>query len=386
MAPTQEAGVRWLEQTPEPARFWIRWRPRGWPPPPHDWCDLAAGALADPGPPDVPILGVDEERGRPSPSGSSAFEGKSQVRPASGCLGPLPAPRDDVFWLPPVPAMLEPERLRVAERLAGAGAPVLVQAPVSGEPATGQPPASALVLLADAGATILFDPLPALLGSGPEAALAAVGGTAAGLAGATAVWPLVAGLTDAHGDPARAAEALAAAGLAAVQPLALRLTPAQRRRLAEAGGAAFDDLFHRPPPEERPFARAVAAAGLAPILPRPLPRPPLRGAETRRLAGLLALAGELWLRCGRAPEAGHALVRAARWADSAGYDLGALAREGNLGVVTALDGRSRELLAEAATGGEPRLVRELLAEYAGAAAGPETSGARRAAAEEVGDG
>jgi hypothetical protein len=109
----------------------------------------------------------------------------------------------------------------------------------------------------------------------------------------------------------------------------------------------------------------------------------LRGTETRRLAGLLALAGELWLRCGRAPEAGHALLRAARWADAAGYDLGALAREGNLGVVTALDGRSRELLAEAAGGAEPRLVRELLAEYAGAAAGAEAAGARRAAAEEV---
>jgi hypothetical protein len=341
------AGVRWAEQTPEPARFWVRRRPRGWPPPAHHWTDLAAGALGDPMAPG----------------------------PAPGSLGPPPVPGDDLYWLPPVPAVLEAERLRLAESLARGGAPVLLQVAVTAAPAGATGPG------------VLFDPLPVLLASGVDAALDAVATAASGVSGAAAVWPLIGGLSDREEDAARAAGALAAAGLAAVQPLALELTPAQRRRLAEErGGAAFDALFHQPPPAERPFARAAAAAGLAPFLPRPLPRPPLRGAETRRLAGLLALAGELWLRCGRAPAAAQALFRAARWADAAGYDLGALAREGNLGVVTALDERSRALLAEAAAGGEPRLVRELLAEYAGAAADAELAGVPRAAAEEVGDG
>jgi len=381
-----QAGVRWVEQTPEPARFWIRWRPRGWPAPPHDWTDLAADALGDPGPPDSPLVGVGEVRGPVESGGSSPFEGRSPARSASGGPGPLPAPLDDLSWLPPVPSALEPERLRFAGELARGGAPVLVQVAVTGEAVAGRTSPDRLTAVDQAGAVVVFDPLPALIGSGVDAALAAVAAASNGIPGAAAVWPLIAGVSDSEDDAARAAEALAAAGLAAVQPLALRLTPAQRRRLAEAGGAAFDALFHRPAPPERPFARAAAAAGLAPFLPRPLPRPPLRGAETRRLAGLLALAGELWLRCGRAPEAGHALLRAARWADGAGYDLGALAREGNLGVVAALDGRSRELLAEAAAGEQPRLVRELLAEYAGAAEGPEAARPRDAAAEEVRDG
>jgi hypothetical protein len=380
-----QAGVRWVEQTPEPARFWIRWRPRGWPPPPHDWIDLAAGALGDPGPSGSALPGAGDAS-RPATAYErldEPVEARRDVPAVAGGLAAPPSPPDDVVWLPPVPPALEPERLVLAEGLARSGVPVLVQVGGTGEVPAGSPPGSALAALAAVGAVVVFDPLTALIGSGFDAALAAVAAASKGVPGAAAVWPLVAGLSDAEDDAARAAEALAAAGLAAVQPLALRLTPVQRRRLAEGGGVAFDALFHRPVPGERPFARAAAAAGLAPFLPRPLPRPPLRGTETRRLAGLLALAGELWLRCGRAPEAGHALLRAARWADAAGYDLGALAREGNLGVVTALDGRSRELLAEAAGGAEPRLVRELLAEYAGAAAGAEAAGARRAAAEEV---
>jgi len=386
------ADVRWIEQSPEPARFWVRWRPRGWPPPPHDWTDLAAGALGDPArPAGATTAGAGEQReprAAPGPTAAPAGgDDGSATATAPGGLGPPPSLRDDVVWLPPVPAAYEPERLALAEGLARGGAPLLLQAAVTGEPEGTAAPAFRLSALAAAGAVVVFDPLPALVGLGLDAALAAVVAAAVGVPRAAAVWPLVAGLSDREEDAVRAAAALAAAGLVAAQPLALALTPVQRRRLAEqGGGAAFDALFHRPPPGERRFARAAAASGLAPFWPRPLARPPLRGAETRRLAGLLALAGELWLRCGRAPAAGQALFRAARWADGAGYDLGALAREGNLGVVTALDGRSRALLAEAAAGDEPRLVRELLAEYAGAAAGAEAAGAPLAAAEEVWDG
>jgi hypothetical protein len=146
-----------------------------------------------------------------------------------------------------------------------------------------------------------------------------------------------------------------------------RLTPAERRGLAAAAEPeAFDRLFHGPQPDERAFAAAAARRGLAALLPRPLPRPPLAGAGNRRLAGHLALAGELWLRLARPPQQGHSFFRAARWADDTGYDVGALARDGNLGVVAALDAASRALVEEAvATQREPALLVELRTEYTG---------------------
>jgi hypothetical protein len=184
-------------------------------------------------------------------------------------------------------------------------------------------------------------------------------------AGAAAVWPLVPGLTDGSDLVAAGLHALAAAGVAAVQPVIPRLAPADRRRLAEgAGDEAFDRLFHGGEPDERAFARAAAARGLAFFLPRPLPRPPLAGAANRRIAADLAVAGELWLRLGRAPSQAQAFFRAARWADETGYDLPALAREGNLGVVAAVDAASRALIEEAAASGrEPSLVAQLRAAY-----------------------
>jgi hypothetical protein len=218
--------------------------------------------------------------------------------------------------------------------------------------------------------------------------------------GAAAVWPLIPGLGDRPDGWRRGCERLAAAGYATVQPLALGLDPADRRRLAErAPESAYHDLFHRLPPAERDFSRVAAGFGLAPFLRRPVterwpgarpdappaaeppPGSPVGSAagsitpaaaafSNRRLAGLLALAGELWLRVGRPEAQGQALFRAARWADDTGYDLAALAREGNLGVVAALDHTSRELIgaaleAAAATDepGDPPLVTELLGEY-----------------------
>ena len=95
------------------------------------------------------------------------------------------------------------------------------------------------------------------------------------------------------------------------------------------------------------------------------PRPPLPRAENRRVAGLLALAAELWLRLGRPVERAQALFRAARWLDATAYDIDALRREGNLAVVNALDPLARRVVAEAAGGGEPPLLGELMAEYLG---------------------
>ncbi len=86
------------------------------------------------------------------------------------------------------------------------------------------------------------------------------------------------------------------------------------------------------------------------------------GAGNRRIGGALALAAEVWLRLGRSIETGHALYRDARWVDRSTYDLEALAREGNLGVLP-LDPLSREIVAEHEEEGESERLAQLLAEY-----------------------
>ena len=100
------------------------------------------------------------------------------------------------------------------------------------------------------------------------------------------------GLTD---DPVLWEEGcarLAASGVRCVQGVAPALSPSDRRRLAERWGkekeneeALFAALFHREPPSERDFARAAQRHGLAPFLPRPLPRPPVLRIENRRIGG-----------------------------------------------------------------------------------------------------
>ncbi len=198
------------------------------------------------------------------------------------------------------------------------------------------------------------------------------------------MWPLAAGLTD---DPAlweAGCARLAAAGAATVQALALDLEPAERRRLVErCGEAAFEPLFHRPPPDartERDFARTAHRHGLDPFLPRPLPAPASAGAAgaggtagfrraaavNRRLAGELALAGELWLRLGRPAGPGQALYAAARQADRTPYDLAGLAREKNLAPLSWLDAAGRRMVEEGAAGESPALLADLLAEYVAA--------------------
>ncbi|MFY9821245.1 MAG: hypothetical protein WAM82_07675, partial [Thermoanaerobaculia bacterium] len=98
------------------------------------------------------------------------------------------------------------------------------------------------------------------------------------------------------------------------------------------------------------------------FLSRPLPRPPVLGAGNRRIAGVLALAAELWLRLGRPVDTGQAFYKDARWIDRTAYDLEALAREGNLGVLP-LEAASREIVAECAEGGESERLARLLADY-----------------------
>ena len=88
-------------------------------------------------------------------------------------------------------------------------------------------------------------------------------------------------------------------------------------------------------------------------------------ATTRLLAEELALIGELWFRLGRSESRGQGFYRAARWVDREAHDLTALAREGNLGVVSWLDIESRDLIQEIVANGSASLLAELREEYLG---------------------
>jgi hypothetical protein len=311
---------------PEPDRLWIRYAPRSWPAAPlgeAGWLDLARGALGLPG------------------------------DPAAAVPLELPAgPFDDVLYLPPVRPALAAARDRAAAAVAAAGTPVLVHL-LASEPA---PPV--------AGATPVFDLLEPLLAGTPEVLERLP-------AGAAAVWPLLGGLTDAPELVEEGCRRLAAAGVAVAQGVAPDLPPGERRRLLERleeGGrkeraeAAFDALFHGPGADPRAFARAAHRHGLAPFLPRPLPRPPLTGGAGREAAGLLALAGELHLRLGDEPRS-QACFRAARFLDRTGYDVRALAREGNLPILPWLDGEARTVVEEWAAEGSSAGLERLLGAY-----------------------
>lgn len=311
-------------QLPDPARFWVRWRPRVWPAPEETraWIDLGAGRLGE--------VREGAEAGKPGDPEPLALGGP---------------PLDDLLYLPPVPLELAADRESLARQQLKDGTPVLLQV-IAGEPLPNVP-----------GATVLWDPLAALL-EGDLDRLARIP------AGGAAVWPLLSGVTD---DPHLWEEGcarLAAAGLRCVQALAPRLDPTDRRRLVDrAGEGVFEALFHGEPPTERAFARVAHRHGLEPFLPRPLPRPPLHGIENRRIAGALALSAELWLRLDRPAGQGQTLYAAARQADRIPYDLTALAREGNLGVLGWLDPVGKDLVEALAAGGASSLLRELLAEY-----------------------
>jgi hypothetical protein len=342
---TRSAAVpRWTARLPEPGRFWIRHAPRRWEGPERPWLDLAAGRLGRSGRPEA--AGAGDDDGRPGPG---------------DLLGATEPPLDDVLYLPPVPEDLAGWRDSLAERALAGGTPVLVQLLPGDETRLPRAPAPGA-----AGAVVVVDLLAALLPGGflhEERQPASLSRAAA------AVWPLLPGIAD---DPAlweRGCERLAASGLECLQALAPAFGPGDRRRLArDSPERAFEALFHRgqvEPAAERDFARTAHRHGLAPFLPRPLPLPPWPRAENRRIAGLLALAAELWLRLGRPVETAQSLFRAARWLDAAPYDVDALRREGNLAVVTALDPLARRVVTEASGGGEPALLGELLAEYLG---------------------
>jgi hypothetical protein len=174
-----------------------------------------------------------------------------------------------------------------------------------------------------------------------------------------AVWPLVAGLGALVGVEVLA-PLLVAAGVRGLQGARLELSGRERRDLGEElPEERYLALFHGAAPEPASLARLALRHGLAPLLARPLPRPPLRGAANLRAAGALAAAGELCLWLGEPESRAQSLLHAGRFAERSPHDLAALARDGNLAVLPWLEGESRDVAATAAAGREPELLRML---------------------------
>ena len=305
------------EQTSDPNHCWVRFSPRSWPGADQLWLDLFTRGLGRPD-----RGGVDQNVDLISES------------------------RDDVVYLPPVDETHEEGRRRAIEVMEESDSPLLVQILPGNLPLSSE---SLYVFdLLQVIATRQLEELPELP------------------AGSSLLWPLVGGYTDDPGLWNEVLPGLEEGGVSRVQGLAADLSPADRRRIVEvAGDQGFDRLFHGQPPSEREFASAVHRFGMEPFLSRPLPKSPARLRGNRRLAEDLALIGELWLRLGRSESRGQGFYRAARWIDREAHDLMALAREGNLGVVTWLDAESRELVQEIVASGSASLLAELRDEYLG---------------------
>ena len=295
----------------EPGRLWIRSVPTAWPGVDGLWTHFASRGL-----------GVAGE-------------------------APLPAmivpPIDGALYLPPVAPALEGELAVLIAACRDRGAALVVQRRVGAPGAAAEDVLDLLAALLEQGAAAL---------SGLETPCR------------IAVWPLIAGLTDGVDDWQLGIEALVAAGVRTVVPIALELGPAERRRLAAlTDESGYQRLFHGAAPAERDFARCAAERGLAVFAPPPTLSNSPAEQFAQRVAADLLLAAELWLRLGRLESAGQELLRAARWTREAARDLRALAREGNLGVLPWLDERSRQLVLELAAGQPSTLLAELEREY-----------------------
>lgn len=350
--PVRRRGRPPAARLPDPDHLWIRHAPRTWELASWPWLDLGAGGLR----------GLEPSSRTPDEALAVSLEALEKL--AAGRV-------DDLIWVPPGVAEAPGEpAAAVAGILAPAlerGVPVLVQRTVrpdgpSGDPWPGERPA---------GLFEVHDPTALLLDRAETEARPDDGLDAFARLpeGAVVVWPLVPGFTD---EPAlwdAACAALAQAGARVAQAVVPELTSAERRLLADrTDGRAFEALFHGASPEPRRFARVARRHGLRPFFDRPLPTPPLGDggvAGNRRLAGLLALAGELAVRLDLAPGKAQGYLRAARFADRTRYDLLALSREGNLPVLPWLDPASRELVEEWAATGRSGVVDRLLDDYAG---------------------
>jgi hypothetical protein len=307
--------VSWRELAPEPARFWIRFAPKRWPTPENPYLDLADRRICWPG----------DETAVPLPE--------------------PPAHRLDLVYLPPVPRRRRAERERWIVDLERAGGAALVEV----DPDEAAEPT--------ATGTRILNLLPLMLG-GEAAKLEPLPLDVA------AVVPLLPGISAGEADWEPWLAALASAGRRPVLGIPVELTPSDRRRLADRTGEdRWEAIFHGDTPSDREFARAVGAAGLEPFPPRPRLFLPPRRVRNRELASALAQAGELWLRLGRSEADGQALLAAARHVEATPLDLAALAREGNLDVISWLSPRARDLVAEKVASGRYPLLDELKAAF-----------------------
>jgi hypothetical protein len=328
-----------------PAGFWIAWEPRAWPSSRQPYCGLAGG---------LALVG-----------GGSAATVREDV----------PANVLDTVWLPPVDPGAEQESAvdRLRERLRAGGVPVLRQL-------AGEPGAAAV----DAGPNeqLLWDPLPLLLAGDRDRLVS----TAAALpAGVAAVWPLL-GAVAGEEELQAVLAVLAEVGAVALQPLRLELAPAARRWCAERLDEPQWERAFRPSPELTPeLLRTIRRAGLAPILPRPALREPLRSrGRNRALASELLVAAELAFRLGHPAGRVAELAGVARRLELLVHDVRVLWREGNLGVLDFLGTEDeREVAAWCASGRLPlrsRLESEL--EF-GEASAPQREPERPASEEET---
>lgn len=306
--------TRAVRHLPEPSKFWIAYSPRSWRCAGDPYTNLATGRLGS-------AHGAKE---------LPAFDVKGM---------------DDLLYLPPVVEGLRDQREELAEALVKASSPVLVQR------SPGDPPGN--------DTRDVYDLLAPLLSHEVER-LALVP------EGATAVWPLIAGVTDHPELWDEGCALLSEAGAECVQPVLLELSALERRRLAEGrGDEVFDALFHGPEPSEQAFARYADQHQLKIFMVRKLLGGVPRVLNNRRLAADLALAGELWMRLGRSMSGGQGLFRASRGAESTHQDLVALAREKNLRVMNWLDLKSVEMVRDLVLEGSSELLESLLAEYLG---------------------
>jgi hypothetical protein len=299
-------ALRLHAQRPDPRHFWIAWRPeeRALAGEPRWRMDLAAARLV-------------RDRGRLEP-----------WRPEPG------AGVDDAVYVPPTK-----DAATVVEEVRAMGAPVVVQV-FPGEAAPTAP--GEILVVVDL----------------TEAALAD-GSTSVGElpSGAFAAWPLLPGPGADRERFAAVCAELARRGARGVRALALELSGDDRRALAARREDAFDAVFHRPPFDEeteRACAEIAARAGLATTPPRPLPVRPAnrRLLANRRVAEALARAAESARRAGEPEMSVEALRRAQRLAEATPYDLGALARDGNLALLDWLDENGRAA-AESALAPDP---------------------------------
>ena len=303
------------EQAVDPARFWIRYRPRRWPGASWFWVDLSSGQL-----------------------------GGSRSR-ADGLPKEWRGPAiDDVVYLPPVPEALRSDRDALVRSLIKQDTPILVQLGAFERPAIPE------VSVFDLFEPLLSNDLDALARL-PE--------------GSTVIWPLVAGYTDSESIFEQGLECLRKSGVRVVQSVAVQLEPSQRRRIVERSGEeGFEALFHGAPPLERELDRLSVDFGFEIVMARPVPRNPNRLRSNRSLAEVLYRYAEVWLGLGRSEAKAQSIYASARRLDNESHDIGSLCREGNLNIVEWLDTDSARIVQEWVDTGRSTDLTEIEAAYA----------------------